>query len=90
MAHTALSEAIVFASRSRDPWRAAGCRTAELALHAGGSDVGHVYRSVQVMAKYAKRFPWTELISAEYDLAHTQDALDDVAAQRVVKALVVP
>ena len=55
-----------------------------------GSDVGHVYRSVQVMAKYATRFPWTELISGEYDLAHTQDALDDVAAQRVVKALVVP
>ena len=55
-----------------------------------GSDVGHVYRSVQVMAKYAKQFPWTDLISGEYDLAHTQDALDDVAAQRVVKALIVP
>lgn len=55
-----------------------------------GSDVGHVYRSVQVMAKYSKQFPWTELISAEYDLAHTQDALDDVTAQRVVKALIVP
>ncbi|MDA0172593.1 zinc-binding dehydrogenase [Solirubrobacter taibaiensis] len=55
-----------------------------------GSDVGHVYRSVQVMAKYSEQFPWTELISAEYDLAHTQDALDDVAAQRVVKALIVP
>ncbi|MFD5828579.1 zinc-binding dehydrogenase [Lentzea sp. NPDC060358] len=55
-----------------------------------GSDVGHVYRSVQVMAKYASRFPWTDLISGEYDLAHAQDALDDVAAQRVVKALIVP
>ena len=55
-----------------------------------GSDVGHVYRSVQVMAKYSKQFPWTDLISGEYDLAHTQDALDDVAAQRVVKALIVP
>lgn len=55
-----------------------------------GSDVGHVYRSVQVMAKYARQFPWTELISGEYDLAHAQDALDDVSAQRVVKALIVP
>jgi len=55
-----------------------------------GSDVSHVYRSVQVMAKYSKQFPWTDLISGEYDLAHTQDALDDVAAQRVVKALIVP
>jgi L-iditol 2-dehydrogenase len=42
------------------------------------------------MAKYSKQFPWTDLISGEYDLAHTQDALDDVAAQRVVKALIVP
>ncbi|HEX7303802.1 zinc-binding dehydrogenase [Lentzea sp.] len=55
-----------------------------------GSDVGHVYRSVKVMAKYAGQFPWTDLISGEYDLAHAQDALDDVAAQRVVKALIVP
>ena len=55
-----------------------------------GSDVGHMYRSVQVMAKFAKQFPWTQLISGEYDLAHTQQALDDVAAQRVVKALIVP
>lgn len=55
-----------------------------------GSDAGHVYRSVRVMSRYADQFPWTELISAEYDLAHAQDALDDVAAQRVVKALIVP
>jgi threonine dehydrogenase-like Zn-dependent dehydrogenase len=55
-----------------------------------GSDVGHVYRSVQVMARYAKQFPWTQLISGEYDLGHAQEALDDVAAQRVVKALIVP
>lgn len=55
-----------------------------------GSDVGHLYRSVQVMAKYAKQFPWTDLISGEYTLTRTQDALDDVAAQRVVKALIVP
>jgi threonine dehydrogenase-like Zn-dependent dehydrogenase len=55
-----------------------------------GSDVGHLYRSVRVMAKYAKQFRWTDLISGEYDLVHAQDALDDVAAQRVVKALIVP
>lgn len=55
-----------------------------------GSDVGHLYRSVHVMAKYAKQFRWTDLISGEYDLLHAQDALDDVEAQRVVKALIVP
>jgi threonine dehydrogenase-like Zn-dependent dehydrogenase len=55
-----------------------------------GSDVGHVYRSVQVMARYAKQFPWTDLISREYDLSTAQAALEDVASQRVVKALIVP
>ena len=55
-----------------------------------GSDVGHVYRSVQVMARYGRQFPWTELISREYGLDSAQTALEDVAAQRVVKALIVP
>jgi L-iditol 2-dehydrogenase len=43
-----------------------------------------------VTAKYAKQFRWTDLSSGEYDLLHAQDALDDVEAQRVVKALIVP
>jgi L-iditol 2-dehydrogenase len=55
-----------------------------------GSDVGHVYRSVQVLARYGSQFPWAEFVSSEYDLAHAQDALEDVQAQRVVKALIVP
>ncbi|MDH2425655.1 zinc-binding dehydrogenase [Sphaerisporangium sp. TRM90804] len=55
-----------------------------------GSDVGHVYRSVRVMSRYAKQFPWTDLITGEYPLAEAQAALEDVAAQRVVKALIVP
>jgi hypothetical protein len=42
------------------------------------------------MARYGRQFPWTELISREYDLDSAQAALEDVAAQRVVKALVVP
>lgn len=55
-----------------------------------GSDVGHVYRAIKVLARYAGRFPWTDLITAEYDLANAQAALEDVTAQRVVKALIVP
>jgi threonine dehydrogenase-like Zn-dependent dehydrogenase len=55
-----------------------------------GSDVGHVYRSVQVMARYEQWFPWADLISAEYGLADAQRALEDVAGQRVVKALITP
>ena len=55
-----------------------------------GSDVGHLHRSVQVLDRYAHWFPWTELISAEYALPRAAEALADVEAQRVVKALVVP
>jgi len=55
-----------------------------------GSDTGHVYRAVQVLARYHTRFPWAEFISAQYGLPDAQRALEDVAAQRVVKALIVP
>lgn len=55
-----------------------------------GSDVGHLYRAVQVMAKYGNRFAWTDLISREYRLEEAQRALQDVAEQSVVKALIVP
>ncbi|MEU7632920.1 zinc-binding dehydrogenase [Nocardia sp. NPDC049220] len=55
-----------------------------------GSDVGHMYRAVRVMARYANQFPWTELISGQYGLDEAQIAIDDVTAQRVVKALIVP
>ena len=36
------------------------------------------------------RFPWTDLITREYALEDAQRALEDVAAQTVVKALIVP
>jgi threonine dehydrogenase-like Zn-dependent dehydrogenase len=55
-----------------------------------GSDAGHLYRAVQVMTRYARQFPWTDLISKEYSLDQAQAALEDVTAQRVVKALIVP
>ena len=53
-----------------------------------GSDVGHLYRAVRVMARH--RFGWTDLITREYPLEDAQQALEDVAAQTVVKALIVP
>lgn len=55
-----------------------------------GSDASHVYRAVQVLARYHTRFPWADFVSARYDLGNAQQALEDVAAQRVVKALIVP
>jgi L-iditol 2-dehydrogenase len=53
-----------------------------------GSDVGHVYRAVKVMARH--RLPWTDLITREYALEDAQRALEAVEAQTVVKALIVP
>lgn len=53
-----------------------------------GSDVGHVYRAVKVMARHP--FPWTDLITREYPLEDAQLALEAVQAQTVVKALIVP
>jgi L-iditol 2-dehydrogenase len=55
-----------------------------------GSDVSHVYRAVQVLARYHMRFPWSEFVSGQYGLDEAQKALEDVEAQRVVKALIVP
>lgn len=55
-----------------------------------GSDAGHVWRAVRVMARYGAQFPWTDLITAEYPLDRAQSALEDVARQTVVKALIVP
>ncbi|GAB7192069.1 zinc-binding dehydrogenase [Kineococcus sp. NUM-3379] len=55
-----------------------------------GSDVGHLVRAVQVVHRYGRWFGWGGLVSHEYGLHEAQRALDDVAAQRVVKALVVP
>jgi L-iditol 2-dehydrogenase len=53
-----------------------------------GSDVGHVYRAVKVMARH--HFPWTDLITREFPLEDAQLALEAVEAQTVVKALIVP
>lgn len=55
-----------------------------------GSDVSHVYRAVQVLARYHHNFPWADFISGHYPLEKAQEALEAVAAQRVVKALIVP
>ena len=55
-----------------------------------GSDVSHVYRAVRVLARYHTHFPWAAFVSGHYGLEQAQQALEDVAAQRVVKALIVP
>jgi L-iditol 2-dehydrogenase len=55
-----------------------------------GTDLSHLYRAVQVLARYHTRFPWADFISARYPLEEAQRALEEVATQRVVKALIVP
>ncbi len=55
-----------------------------------GSDASHVYRAVRVLARYHTRFGWAGFVSGHYTLPQAQAALEDVAAQRVVKALIVP
>jgi L-iditol 2-dehydrogenase len=55
-----------------------------------GYEYTHLHRSVALMAKHAGRFRWRDLITREYRLDEAQQALDDMAALRVVKALVRP
>ena len=43
-----------------------------------------------MLERTAEQFPWDELVSGEYPLERAQEALEDVAARRVVKALIVP
>ena len=55
-----------------------------------GSDYSHFYRAVEVLAKHGDRFGWERMISKRYGLGEMNAALDDVAAGRVVKAVVDP
>jgi len=55
-----------------------------------GSDFSHVYRAMQIAARFGKQVPWPSLISRRYGLEEVGQALADVEAGRVVKAVVVP
>jgi len=55
-----------------------------------GSDFSHFYRMVQVLARHGERVGWEKMISRSYGLNEMDAALDDVAAGRVVKAVVRP
>ncbi len=55
-----------------------------------GSDYSHFYRAVQVLARHGDRFGWERMISKRYGLGEMNEALEDVAAGRVVKAVVDP
>ncbi len=55
-----------------------------------GSDLSHVYRAMDVMARFGKRFQWEEIVTGTYGLAEVGHALQDVETRRVVKAVIVP
>jgi L-iditol 2-dehydrogenase len=55
-----------------------------------GSDLSHLDRAVHLMADPERSAPWGRLPLPRYGLARADEALDDVAAGRVVKALIDP
>lgn len=55
-----------------------------------GSDYSHVYRAMQMVARFESRIRWADLISRRYRLEEVESALRDVEQGRVVKALVIP
>ena len=55
-----------------------------------GSDYSHVYKAMEIMARFDRRIQWASLISRRYNLDQVQDALLDVEQGHVVKAVVVP
>jgi len=57
-----------------------------------GSDFSHFYRGIQIVSDPLRSGPWTKLKNrlSRYRLAQANEALDDVAAGRVLKALIEP
>jgi L-iditol 2-dehydrogenase len=55
-----------------------------------GSDFSHVYRAMEVLARFNRVHNWESFITKRYSLQHAAQALDDVEHQRVVKAVITP
>ncbi len=55
-----------------------------------GSDFSHFYRGARVMSDPARSLPWASLKLERYSLTRAGEALEQVAAGRVVKALIDP
>lgn len=55
-----------------------------------GIDLSHLYKSLQVLARFRDTFPWQDVISGYYMLEQANEALADVEAGRVVKAVICP
>jgi L-iditol 2-dehydrogenase len=55
-----------------------------------GIDYSHFHKAVRLMDKHCERFHWRRLITRIYPLAAVHAAMEDVAAQRVFKAVIAP
>lgn len=55
-----------------------------------GSDFSHFYRGAQMVAEPARNIAWAGMKLTTYDLEQANEALDDVAGGRVLKALIKP
>lgn len=55
-----------------------------------GSDFSHFWRTVRILSDRARAEPWRRLPLARYGLERAGEALEDVAAGRIVKALIDP
>ncbi len=55
-----------------------------------GTDFRHLARSLKMCAKYHERLPFAKVIGGRYKIDDANQALEDVAALRVTKAIITP
>jgi L-iditol 2-dehydrogenase len=55
-----------------------------------GIDFSHLYRAVQLLARWAPELPLAEILTRRYRLGEAEQALRDVEDLRVVKAVLEP
>lgn len=55
-----------------------------------GTDLSHLYKAILVMGKHGDRYRWERFVTKRYGLDCTEQALQDVAAGKVIKAVIDP
>ena len=55
-----------------------------------GTDFRHIVRALTILAKHRGRLPFSNVIGARYGLEEANQALADVAALKVTKAIIEP
>jgi len=55
-----------------------------------GTAFTHVYRGLQMIGRYGRRFPWRDMVTHTFSLEDVQEGLELVENYGAVKALVVP